>query len=65
MSDETTETRVVNTVYARVEKVICPHCECDVGGWVGLDPRLRSNVHECDECDGKFRIASDAEVRLV
>lgn len=56
--------KTVSTVYARAEKVICPHCEADVEGWHG-DPRGSSTVQECDDCKGKFRVDSDAEVMLV
>lgn len=61
------EIRNVTRVYARVEKVICPHCDADIeGAWFG-DPRGGS-VETCDGpdgCGGLFRVDSDAEVRLV
>jgi len=68
MSDQDREqTRVFDMhvarfVYARVQHVICPHCEEQVEDWLG-DPR--DTEMTCDSCKKQFRVAADADVRLV
>jgi len=52
---------LVTIVYARADKVICPHCQADVDGWIN-DPRGLSS--ECDECGKAFRVHPDATVIL-
>jgi len=61
---EPDDVRTVYVVYVRADKVICPHCEEDVDGWGGGDPR-GSAIEKCDACGGLLRVAVDAEVRLV
>lgn len=59
MSEQLKEAK---TVYACADHVYCPHCEAECGGWFG-DPR--DTVTTCDACKQQFKVAQDAEVRLV
>lgn len=59
MTDKLVEADVI---YARAQRVECPHCDAEVDGWFG-DPRGTETT--CDECGKPFKIAASADVRLV
>lgn len=51
-----------NTIYARADHVICPHCQGEVEGWQ-CDPKGLATT--CDHCDKEFRVHPDADVELT
>ena len=51
----------VTTIIVKPDYVHCPHCDAEVGDWLG-DPRGQDV--ECDECGKAFHVHADADFEL-
>lgn len=52
----------VTVIYVKPAYVICPHCDAEVGDWLG-NPQGQQDV-TCDDCGFDFHVHPDADLEM-